>query len=65
MGKRSETGQMFRSNRPQMFLEIGVLKVSQISQENTCVGVSKTQVFSYELCETFKSKCFYRTPPVA
>ena len=27
-----------RGNRSQMFLKIGVLKISQISEENTCVG---------------------------
>ena len=29
-----------RSSRSQMFFKIGALKVPQISQENTCVGVS-------------------------
>ena len=51
------------------------LKISQISQENTCVvGVSlnkvaelrtqKTNVFSCEYCKIFKKSLFYRTPPV-
>ena len=29
-----------RSSRSQMFFKMGVLKVPQILQENTCVGVS-------------------------
>ena len=41
-----------------MFFKIGILKISQISSENTCVEVSliKLQVFR---------SFFYRTPPVA
>ena len=40
------------------------LKISQISQENTCVGVSfyeketPTQVLSCKICEIFKNTCF-------
>ena len=57
------------------------LKVSQISQKDTYIGVSfsiklrakrsatllKTysQAFSYEICELFKNTYFYRTPAVA
>ena len=48
-------------------------KISQNSQENTCVGVSfvikllvaiPTQVFSCEFSEIFKKTLYYRTPPV-
>ena len=47
------------------------MKMSQYSQENTCVGVSfynfirkaPTQVFSSKYCEIFKNN-FHRTPPV-
>ena len=46
------------------------LKISQYSQENTCVGVNfikktPTQVFSYEYCKIFKNSFFYRTSAVA
>ena len=70
----------FRSSRSQIIIKIGVLKVSQYSQENTCVRVSidnaaglqpcnfiketQTQVFSCEYCEIFKNSFFYRAPPV-
>ena len=50
------------------------LKVLQISRLKTCVGVSSglqlyqkqtpTHVFSCEICEIFKNKFSYRTPPV-
>ena len=57
-----------------------LLKLSQKSQENTCVGVffliklracnfskreTPTQVFPYEFYEIFKNAFFHRTPPVA
>ena len=54
-----------------------VLKISQYSQESTCVGVSfflrpatllkrtPTQAFSCDYHEIFKSSFFYRTYPVA
>ena len=54
-----------------MFFKTKVLlKIWQISQENTCTGVffllkTPTQVFSYEICEIFKNTFFYRIPPVA
>ena len=51
------------------------LKISQISQESTGVGVSlfnkfaglrtPIQVLSSEICEIFKNIFFHRTPPVA
>ena len=43
------------------------LKISQVSQETTCVGVSNTGVFlwNWNSCEVFKNTFFYRTPPVA
>ena len=43
------------------------LKISQNSQENTCVRASfftLTQKFSCEFCEISKSTFSYRTPPV-
>ena len=51
-----------------------LLKISQDSQESTCVGVSfitklqasgSTQVFSREICEIFKNTFFNRTTPMA
>ena len=57
------------------FLKQVFLKISQISQKNTCVRVSfqqqlyqkqtPTQVFFSEICEIFKNTFFNRTPPVA
>ena len=47
------------------------LKISQNSQENTCVGASfikketQTQVFFCEFCEIFKNTFFSRTTLVA
>ena len=40
------------------------LKISQYSQEKTCVGgpQTATQVFFCEYCEIFKNSIFYRTP---
>ena len=56
------------------------LKISQYSQENTCVGVClnkvgdlkarnsikkrPTQVFSWNIANIFKNIIFYRTPPM-
>ena len=67
-----------RSSRSRMFFKVGVLKISQISQENFCVGMSfnkvakplwllkqtPKQAFSYEICESFTETLFYRAPPV-
>ena len=56
---------------PEMFFKIGFLKVSKISQRNTCVGEitllknTPTQVFSCKICEIFKNPLCYRTPLVA
>ena len=61
-----------------MFFKLGALKISQISQENSCVGVSFKQpsgmqlcqketpkeVLSCEICEIFKS-ILYRNNLVA
>ena len=44
-----------RSIRSQMFLKIGVLKFSNISQENTCVGVS----FSSFFLQRISDGCFW------
>ena len=51
------------------------LKISQNSQESTCVGVAwacnfikketPTLVLSFEFCEIFKNTFFYRAHPVA
>ena len=57
------------------------LKITQISQENICVGVSlikfqtlrlatllkktPTQLFFSEIYKIFKNTFFYKTPPVA
>ena len=43
------------------------LKISQISQENTCARVKYVlvQVFSCEFCEISKNPFSYRTPPAA
>ena len=64
---------MFRSSRPEVFLEI-----SQNSKENTCARLlpepqacnfikkeSLAQVFSCEFWKISKNTFFYRTPPVA
>ena len=50
-----------------MFTKMMFLKISQVSQENTCVGVSNTGVFlwNWNSCEVFKNTFFYRTPLVA
>ena len=55
-----------------MFFKLGFLKVSQISLEKICVGVSfdkvaglKAQMFSCEICKNFENIFFYRTPRVA
>ena len=61
-----------------MFYKIGILKISQNAQNNTCVSVSvfeacnfikketPVQVFSSEFCNLFSTKhLFYRAPRVA
>ena len=63
-----------------MFFKIGVLKMSQISQENACVGSlfnivaglalkffeeTPTQVFSCEICKIFKNTSFTEQTPMA
>ena len=52
-----------------MFFEIGSLKISQYSQENTCVGVSlkrdSNTGASGGYYKIFKNSFFYRTPLVA
>ena len=62
-----------RSGHPNVFSEKVFLKISQDSQENTCVGVSfitklqasgSTQVFSREICEIFKNTFFNRITPM-
>ena len=35
-----ETGELHKISSLQMFFKVGVLKMLQYSQENTCVGVS-------------------------
>ena len=54
-----------------MYFKMGALKISQYSQENTCVGVCNfikketlAQLFFCEYCEIFKNCFFYKTPPV-
>ena len=68
-----------RSSHLYMFFKQVFLKISQISQEDTCVGVSfqqsllqillkrhsDTGAFPCEICEIFKNTFFYRTPPLA
>ena len=66
-----------RGRHSQLFFTTGVLKNYQISQENTCVGISfykscmpleketPTQVLLCEICEIFNDTLFNRTPPVA
>ena len=46
-----------------MFFKIGVLKISQNSQENNKEALA--QAFSCEFFETFNNTFFYRTSPVA
>ena len=52
----------FRSSHGRCSVKIVFLKISQISQENTCIGDSKkeapTQLFSCEYCEIFKNTYF-------
>ena len=52
-----------RSSRSQMFFKIGVLKISQNSQENSLLEslfnrVASLELFSCEYCESFKSSFF-------
>ena len=54
-----------RSSRSQMFFKIGVFKLYQFSQENTCVGIFFNKVvfmkvFSGKICESFKNNFFNR-----
>ena len=50
-----------------MFFKMMFLKISQVSQENTCVGVSSPGVFlwNWNSSDVFKDTFFYRTTPVA
>ena len=56
----------YKSSHQRCSIKTVLLKISQISQENTCAGVSfqlyqketPAQVFSREICEIFKNTYF-------
>ena len=50
----------YRSNRSQMFSKMGVLKILQTSQENTCVGVFFKRVAGLRLCNIIKKRLQHR-----
>ena len=60
-----------RSNRPQMFFKIGVLKNCVVFPGKHCVRGSflikrlRRRCFPVNIAIFFKRTCFYRTPPVA
>ena len=54
----------YRSSRSQRFFKIGVLKTSQTSQENICVGVSFKKVAGLKLCKIVKKETPRQVFPV-
>ena len=50
----------YKSNRLQMFFKIGVLKISQNSQQNTCVRVSFKKVAGLRPCNIIKKRIQHR-----
>ena len=53
-----------KQKQPQRFFKIGVLKTSQTSQENICVGVSFKKVAGLKLCKIVKKETPRQVFPV-
>ena len=54
-----------RSSRSQIFFKIGILKISQYSQESTCVGSLYNKVAGVKACNFIKKKLQHRCFPVS
>ena len=61
--KHLQQRSFFRSSRSQMFFKQVFLKILQISQENTCAGVSY-KVASLQGCSFTKKRLLHRCFPV-